>query len=71
MGLKIHSLAELPTDVGHRGYYLYLLDYGCEEPIGRALRDNFDKMADAASRNDAAGIRPFMHRPQHRKTTNR
>lgn len=56
MGLKIHSLAELPEDVGRRGYYLYLLDYGWEEPIGRALRDNFDKMADAASRNDAAVI---------------
>ena len=56
MGLKIHSLAELPTDVGRRGYYLYLLDFGWEEPLGRALRDNFDKMADIASRNDAAVI---------------
>jgi hypothetical protein len=53
MGLKIHSLAELPTEAT-RGYYVYLLDYGWEEPLGRALRDNFDKMADAASRHDAA-----------------
>jgi len=56
MGLKIHSLAELPTDVGYRGYYLYLLDYGWEEPIGKALRDNFDRMAYIASGSNAAVI---------------
>jgi len=56
MGLKIHSLAELPADVGRRGYYLYLLDYGWDEPLGRVLRENFDRMADAASRSDAAII---------------
>lgn len=53
MGLKIHSLGELPAEAS-RGYYLYLLDYGWEEPLGKALRDNFDKMADVASRHDAA-----------------
>ncbi len=53
MGLKIHSLAELPAEAG-RGYYVYLLDYGWDEPLGRALRDNFDRMADTASRHDAA-----------------
>jgi hypothetical protein len=53
MGLKIHSIAELP-DAAIRGYYVYLLDYGWEEPLGRTLRDNFDKMADLASRNNAA-----------------
>ena len=53
MGLKIHSLGELPAEAT-RGYYVYLLDYGWEEPLSRALRDNFDRMADAASRNDAA-----------------
>lgn len=53
MGLKIHSIAELP-DAAIRGYYVYLLDYGWEEPLGRALRDNFDKMADLASRHNAA-----------------
>lgn len=55
MGLKIHSLGELPAEAS-RGYYVYLLDYGWEEPLGRALRDNFDQMAEAASRNDAAVI---------------
>ena len=53
MGLKIHSISKLPEEV-IRGYYVYLLDYGWEEPLGRALRDNFDKMAGLASHNDAA-----------------
>jgi hypothetical protein len=53
MGLKVHSLGELPPEAS-RGYFVYLLDYGWEEPLSRALRDNFDRMADAASRNDAA-----------------
>lgn len=55
MGLKIHSLQELPPEAT-RDYYVYLLDYGWEEPLGRALRDNFDQMADAASRHGAAVI---------------
>jgi hypothetical protein len=53
MGLKIHSLSELPEEAS-RGYYVYLLDYGWEEPLGKALRDNFDRMAEVASRHDAA-----------------
>lgn len=53
MGLRIHSLGELSADVA-RGYYVYVLDYGWEEPLSRALRDNFDRMAESASRNDAA-----------------
>ena len=52
MGLTIHSLGELPGDA-RRSYYLYVLDYGWEEPIGDTLRINFMKMADLASRNDA------------------
>ena len=53
MGLKIHSLGELPAEAS-RGYFVYLLDYGWEEPLSRALRDNFDRMEEAASLNDAA-----------------
>jgi len=45
--------SELPVETS-RGYYLYLLDYGWEEPLGRALHDNFDSMADRASHHDAA-----------------
>ncbi len=35
------------------GYYVYLLDYGWHEPLGEALRTNFERMADVASRNNA------------------
>jgi hypothetical protein len=56
MGLTIHSLGELPLNVA-RGFYVYLLDYGWHEPIGDALRLNFDQMADLASRNDAVVFR--------------
>ena len=56
MGLMIHSLGELPKEA-ERGYYLYLLDYGWDEPLGEALNRNFDRMADAASRHDAVVLR--------------
>ena len=52
MGLKIHSIAELPAEAT-RGYCIYLLDYGWEEPLGRSLRENFDRMAEVASRHNA------------------
>jgi len=56
MGLMIHSLGELPADA-HRAYYVYLLDYGWDEPLGEVLFKNFDRMADHASRNNAVVIR--------------
>ena len=52
MGLMIHSLGELPT-TAERRYYVYLLDYGWDEPLGETLRRNFDRMAALASSNDA------------------
>lgn len=52
MGLHIHSVAEFPVDA-RRKYYIYLLDYGWDEPLSNVLRDNFAKLADAASRNNA------------------
>src|SRR6266404_5800201 len=49
MGLKIHSLEGFPD--GHkRDYYVYLLDYGWDEPLGNALRNNFDKFATLSSK---------------------
>ena len=60
MGLYVHSLERLPADL-ERDYYLYVLDYGWEEPIGEALRQNFRRMADLAARNKAvviAGVDP-------------
>lgn len=51
----IHSLGELPIEA-KRGYYIYLLDYGWYEPLGDALRKNFNKMADLASKYNAVVI---------------
>ena len=56
MGLMVHSLSELPAEA-HRGYYVYLLDYGWSEPLGEVLSNNFDRMANQASRNNAVVIR--------------
>lgn len=52
MGLMIHSLGEVPANA-ERDYYLYLLDYGWKEPIGDALRGNFENMADRASKTNS------------------
>jgi len=55
MGLHIHSLANLPENV-ERDYYIYLLDYGWDEPLSRTLTDNFQMMADLSSRHNAVAI---------------
>ena len=56
MGLKIHSLAEIPESVS-RSFYLYILDYyNWDEPIGNTLRENFDRIAEFASKNDSVVI---------------
>jgi len=55
MGLYVHTLERLPADL-ERDYYLYVLDYGWEEPLGDALRQNFQRMADLAARNKAVVI---------------
>ena len=58
MGLKIHSIAEIPDNVS-RSYYMYVLDYyNWDEPIGNTLRSNFDRMAEFASKNDGVVIQP-------------
>ena len=48
MGLLIHSLDGIPEG-HHRDYYIYLLDYGWNEPLSDALKKNFGKMATLAS----------------------
>lgn len=58
MGLKVHSLARLPSDA-ERDYFVYLLDYGWDEPLSRGLRCNFERLADIASRNRAVVITGF------------
>ena len=56
MGLKIHSLAEIPESVS-KSYYLYILDYyNWDEPIGKTLRDSFDKIAEFATKNNSVVI---------------
>lgn len=56
MGLMIHSLGELPKDLG-RDYFIYLLDYGWKEPIGEAVLANFEMMSQNASKNNAVVLR--------------
>ena len=56
MGLIVHSLENIPKSA-RRDYFLYLLDYGWHEPISQALRDNFDNMAQIASKSKAVIIK--------------
>lgn len=55
MGLYIQSLKNIPENV-HRDYFIYLLDYGWDEPLGETLKRNFDKMAKIAAENRAVVI---------------
>ncbi|WP_321381263.1 hypothetical protein [Rhizobium sp.] len=56
MGLMIHSLENIPESA-RRNYFIYLLDYGWDEPISEALRRNFDNMASEAAVNKAVVIK--------------
>jgi len=56
MGLHIHSLVNVPPNV-NRDYFIYLLDYGWDEPLGEALMKNYDKMARIAAKSKAVVIR--------------
>lgn len=55
MGLYVHTLSKLPLGLD-REYYLYILDYGWDEPLGAALHANFRRMADLAAKHDASVI---------------
>lgn len=55
MGLYVHSLSRLPADL-EREYYVYVLDYGWDEPLGAALQANFRTMASLAANNQAVVI---------------
>ncbi|KAA6341233.1 hypothetical protein EZS27_010948 [termite gut metagenome] len=56
MGLMVYSLSNIPCSA-NRDYFIYLLDYGWDEPIAKALRENFDKMATIAASNKAVVIK--------------
>jgi hypothetical protein len=55
MGLMVHSLEGIPEG-HHRDYYIYLLDYGWNEPLSDALRNNFGQMATLASEQKNAVV---------------
>lgn len=55
MGLYVHSLSRLPLEL-ERDYYVYVLDYGWDEPLGQSLHSNFRQMADLAAKNKAIVI---------------
>ena len=56
MGLIVHSLENIPKSA-RRDYFIYLLDYGWHEPISQALRNNFENMAQLASKSKAVIIK--------------
>lgn len=56
MGLMIHSLEHIPAEA-KRNYFIYLLDYGWQEPISDILNKNYDEMAKIASENKAVVIK--------------
>jgi hypothetical protein len=56
MGLHVLSLENIP-ETTNRDYFIYLLDYGWDEPIRNALRDNFDEMARKSAPNRAVIIK--------------
>ncbi len=56
MGLMVYSLDNIPPSA-KRDYFIYLLDYGWDEPISEALRQNFDMMAKNAAVNSAVIIK--------------
>lgn len=55
MGLMVHSLEGIPEE-HHRDYFIYLLDYGWNEPLSDALRNNFGHMATLASEKKNAVV---------------
>lgn len=55
MGLMVHSLEGMPEEHS-RDYFIYLLDYGWEEPLSETLKKNFGKMATLASEKKNAVV---------------
>jgi hypothetical protein len=55
MGLVVHSL-DLLSPQANREYYLYVLDYGWDEPFSEVIRRNFYKLSDLACKTKSAFI---------------
>ncbi|OGH96727.1 MAG: hypothetical protein A2104_10170 [Candidatus Melainabacteria bacterium GWF2_32_7] len=56
MGLMVYSLENIPQTT-NRDYFIYLLDYGWDEPISNVLKDNFNEMAKKSATNRAVIIK--------------
>jgi hypothetical protein len=56
MGLHIHSLSKIPRDL-EKDWFLYLLEYGPQEPFTKAMNACFDEMANWASTGNAVVIK--------------
>lgn len=56
MGLMIHSLEEIPESID-RDYFIYLLDYGWQEPLSDIIMENFSKISDQASKSNSVFIK--------------
>ena len=49
MGLRIHSIDVLPKKLRSE-YFVYLLDYGWDEPVVNILHRNSEKLVEYASK---------------------
>ncbi|MDR3631328.1 MAG: hypothetical protein P4L42_13440 [Desulfocapsaceae bacterium] len=56
MGLHVHSLTNIPKSE-NRDYWMYFLEYGWHEPLGHALRENFNQMAARAANSRSVVIK--------------
>ena len=56
MGLMIYSLDNIPPSA-KRNYFIYLLDYGWDEPISNIIKNNYDEMAKIAAEYEAVVIK--------------
>ncbi len=56
MGLYVQSLENIPEVKIHKEYFIYLLDYGWNEPLSETLMKNYENMAKIAAENKAVVI---------------
>jgi hypothetical protein len=56
MGLMIYSLDSIPLSAS-RDYFIYLLDYGWDEPISNIIMRNYDEMAKISAEHEAVVIK--------------
>ena len=58
MGLYIQTLDDIPEEITiEKDYYLYLLEYNWNEPIGEALANNYSNLVNLSSEAKSVVIR--------------